>query len=402
MDPVKDSHRTTRRGRRFSRALLALAALAVPVARAAPPPAAPAGLPALVTIAQFEQFLSVAGKHPRDAKFAAQLAGLLLTERAGSARLARWLEEFSGPRTRRALTALADLSAFEDLPAADVAARPAPALATQRQILARTVEYVAQIRPTLPNFSALRSTTRFEIGTRDDVLNEERSVRLFGNSAENAVYQPLGRARTSPDRDEWLYFAASSSTPVTYRDGSEVSGAENSGQNLMGSQPPLTTSGEFGPILGVVLGDAEHGKIEWSHWETGANKVLAVFRYSVPAAVSHYTVFDSSSAQGSFPAYHGEMAIDPDTGALLRILLLADMSTTDVSESGIVVDYGPVEIAGKTYICPLRSIALSRASVSRRSSAQAQWHTFLNDVSFTGYHVFRSEMRIVPEGSAGP
>lgn len=376
------------------------AAIAAPLARAAPPPQAPAGLPIRVTIAQFEQLLSSAGDHPRDAKFAAQLAGFLLTERAGSAQLAHWLQQFSGPHTRHVLTALADLSAFEELPAADLPANPAPDLNTQRQIFARTVDYVAQIRPTLPNFSALRSTTRFEIAARDTVRNEELSVRLFGNRAEKAVYQPLGRTSSGPNGGEWLYFAATSATPVTYRDGNEVSASENNSQDLAaGSQPPLTTTGEFGPILSVVLGDAVHGKIEWSHWAPGPGKPLAVFRYSVPAAVSNYTVFDSSSTQGSFPAYHGEITVDPATGAILRIMLLADMSSTDVSESGIVVDYGPVQIAGKTYTCPLRSIALSRASPSQNSDAPAQPHTFLNDVSFTSYHVFRSEMRIVPESS---
>ena len=259
---------------------------------------------------------------------------------------------------------------------------------------------MAQIRPKLPNFSALRSTTRFEIAPRDDILREEQAVRLFGNGAENALYEPLGRASSGPGGGDWLFLAATSAMTVAYRDGREVSGSESNSQSrLTGAQPQLSTTGEFGPILTVVLRDALHGKVAWIHWEPGAGTPVAVFRYSVPAEESNYAVSDSPrdspSGQASFPAYHGEIAADPATGAILRILVLADTASADVSETGIAVDYGPVEIAGKTYICPLRSVALSRAPASP-GHAPAQSHTLVNDTAFTRYHVFRSDVRIVP------
>lgn len=385
---------------RVSRAMLfVLMALGGAGVRAATAPQAPGDTPTLVTIAQFEQILS-ANPHPKDAKFAAQLAGFKLTERAGSARLAHWLQQFSGRRTQRALTALADISAFEEPPAADLRADPAPDLETQRQIFARAIDYVAHIRPTLPNFSALRSTARFEIATRDQISGQKYAVRQFSLVTENSFYQPLGRIH--PGGDEWLFFAASSASPVTYRNGHEVAAGHDQVLPTSSYQPQLSTIGEFGPILTVVLRDAIHGKLAWSHWEQGAETPLAVFRYSVPADQSNYSVSDSSSGQPSFPAYHGEIAVDPVTGAILRLMLFAETSSADLSESGIVVDYGPVEIAGKIYTCPLRSIALSRASPGPGRGVADQPLTLLNDVRFTNYHLFRSEVRIVPESGAGP
>jgi hypothetical protein len=74
-----------------------------------------------------------------------------------------------------------------------------------------------------------------------------------------------------------------------------------------------------------------------------------------------------------------------------------------------------VDIGGRSYICPIRSISITTASfvVSRGikySGGQAFYDdivgtpkvTSINDVAFRNYHQFRSEMRILPEDSAGP
>jgi hypothetical protein len=73
-------------------------------------------------------------------------------------------------------------------------------------------------------------------------------------------------------------------------------------------------------------------------------------------------------------AYHGEIAVDPDDGTIVRLTLLADLDQGDLStlleesvegtplsRADIVVEYDPVEIGGKVYFCPTRSIAVSLA-----------------------------------------
>lgn len=376
----------------------AVAGIGAIPAHPAPAPQASAVPPIPVTIQQFEQFLSASNPR-RDSKLAGQLAGFELTERAGSARFAHWLKQIPGKRSRQALIPFADLSAFEDLPAADLPPDPTPDLETQRAIFARIVDYVVRTRPKLPNFSALRSTTRFEIATPAQIRTEEEVARTFTMGREKTAYLALGRARPGSGGGQWLFFTASSSRRVTYRDGREIS-ANGSDSSLSDSLlPRLSSIGEFGPILSVVVGDAVHGKVAWSHWEPGVEKPLAVFRYSVPQAASHYAVADSPTGDSTFPAYHGEIAVDSDTGAIFRITLLAERNSTQMSESGIVVEYGPVSIAGKSYTCPIHSIALSRAALGQGNGAPYTpdlARTFLNDVSFTDYHVFRTEMRILP------
>jgi hypothetical protein len=69
-------------------------------------------------------------------------------------------------------------------------------------------------------------------------------------------------------------------------------------------------------------------------------------------------------------------------------------------KSGIVVEYGPVTIGERVYVCPVKSEAFSTLSSSRANGrtkpADSRFVTFLNDVTFTEYHVFRAEVRVLP------
>lgn len=73
----------------------------------------------------------------------------------------------------------------------------------------------------------------------------------------------------------------------------------------------------------------------------------------------------------------------------------------------IIVEYGPVEIGGKTYFCPVRSVSLSRVPSSHRFASDSRQNlgpavTMLNDVAFGDYHMFRADMQIMTgENQAG-
>jgi hypothetical protein len=68
-----------------------------------------------------------------------------------------------------------------------------------------------------------------------------------------------------------------------------------------------------------------------------------------------------------------------------------------------MVEYGPVVIGGSTYICPLRSVSISRV---RRIVEIQEWgedfkvyapfQTLLNDMTFAKYRLFRSSARLLP------
>lgn len=349
-----------------------------------------------VTVRQVEQLLA-ASHHLSDAKLGAKIDDLELLERAGPARLKRWQEEFPGKRTQAALLALADASSFLAPPAAEMPALPAPDAAERTAIFARAVAYVQTTLKKLPDFLARRTTIHY-----DDLSPAERLHSLYLVDGSMGIDATMAPVTAHAEGSALLPVGEPASLVVTYRDGHEVADTK---PGMKPKAPPpwigLTTSGEFGPILSVVTGDAAHGKIFWGHWEQGAHGPVAVLWYEVRQEDSHFEVTGTGNMPRC-PSYHGEIAIDPASGTILRVSLISDWKPPfQPSVSAILVEYGPVEIGGVTYICPIKGVALSR--VAPRANADSgggrvdfPMRTFLNDVSFTDYHVFRGNVRILP------
>jgi hypothetical protein len=314
-----------------------------------------------------------------DGKLARKISGMELTERLSEARFELLYAGLPGARSRHALMQLADMAAFLDPPAEDVAARPMPPMTEQVNILLRTVDYEKEMLPKLPNFFATRDVQRFL---------ELKPVGMHGEDV-TTIYDRLHPFDKAQDI-------------VLYRDGKEVVDSGGKKRKHYDKAEGLTTHGVFGPILGVVLTDATHGNLKWGHWEEGTDGPVAVFDFHVVKEKSHYQVtfccFTSMSGMQEefkqYTAYHGEMAIDPASGAILRLSILADMAAADpVRKSGILVDYGRVEIGGGMYVCPTRSVSLLVAS---KEGAGVQ-ETTLNDTIYSEYHRFGTESRILTD-----
>jgi hypothetical protein len=344
--------------------------------------------PTPATVEQVEQLLRVDhGQSER--KVAADISRLKLTQRATSARLARWQDKFPGKHARNALLVLADASAFLKLPKADIPSIPMPDPDTRRQILIRMIGYVNTTVHKLPDFFASRGTAHFD------------DLSFAGTHA--------------------LHLEERSAVIVTYRKGQEVVDTRsNHAARRESPQVGLTTQGEFGPILSVVVGDAIKGRVFWDHWEQVAAGPQAVFRYTVPQELSHYTVTLAGDPPQT-PAYHGEIAIDPTSGTILRISVVADLlppkgqqALGKAPEAAIMVEYGPVVIGDGTYTCPIKGVGLFMLPNPRFITQGGDYYsqggrqvtissqTFVNDVSFTQYHFFRTEVRILPSDSCGP
>jgi hypothetical protein len=331
-----------------------------------------------VTVEQLEQVLSAA-RAKRDGNVAHQLADLELSERLSPARFSRLEAQLPGARSKRALVLLSDLSAFLDPPAAEILSKAEPDLDAQRQLIALTVGYVGMTIRKLPNFFATRDTELFE-----DTAE--------GRRADSSLipYQPI-------------HAVSKSSATVLYRDGHEVVDSGMGTGKRKKYEPAtrtLITRGVFGPILGIVVVDAAHGNLSWKNWEQGAAGPEAVFWYSVPKDKSHYEVEFCCFPEGSgmnrdfkkISAYHGEIAIDPADGSILRLSVIADLEPADqVVKSNILVEYGPVEIGARSYICPVKSVSIWVAKIPESKALQ----TMLNDVVFAQYHLFRSESRVL-------
>jgi hypothetical protein len=359
-----------------------------------------------ITLEELEHALAAsANAHAADTDLARQLSGMELTERLSTARLARFKAGLPGEVSRQALVALADSSVLLDPPAAEIPANPRPDPSALHRMLVSVVSYVNTTLRQLPNFIATRDTTRFEDRPLADVQGSVGMTTL--------IYLPL-------------HVVGRSNVLVTYRDGHEVL-EKVAAKNKRGESQErgLFSEGVFGPILSTVVGDALKNKITWARWEDGAQGAEAVFHYEVPREKSHYSVgyccvsngLDTKTPQpedwhsfAEIAAYHGEIAFDPTNGAILRITLEADLPPNEVvSKSGMMVEYGAVDIGGKSYICPLRGVSVLLA---RTTQPPLEMHateiykgpakTFLNDAVFEQYRRFGSETHILPGNRVDP
>lgn len=372
-----------------------------------------------VTVEQLEQLLG-AVLRSSDGDVARQLSSLELTERMSSASLLSWKARMPGEKSRASLELLVDASAFLTPPPEKIPSSPAPDLATQRMMLSKTVDYLGKTIPRLPNFFATRTTVRY----REPLQKEEQTWKTATG-------------------DRLLHLSGSSSTTVLYRNGYDVadSGMQKGKDGLAdqklndvdmsafgprakvpkGEERSMNTKGTFGPILSTVILDAAQSTLSWSRWEQGTSGVRAIFRYAVLEEKSHYEVAycclqegDGTTVFRRLSGYHGEIRIDPDSGAILRLTVEADLEATapprlPIVRSDILVEYAPQEIGGTTYICPVRSVSIWRG---RRGEMVHEWgesfrvygpfETMLDDVSFTQYHLFRGEARVLTGDETPP
>ena len=350
-----------------------------------------------MSIEQMEQMLVKLHGKP-DGKVAGELEDVHLTERVSGARLARWEADFPGSRTREALMKLADESAFLNPPAADVLRDPPPDEETQRQMLELAAEYIKTTMTRLPDFYATRETTHFEDARSQETIDASGANPM--GTVMRAMRVPeinVGRADYKP-----LHSAGMFSSVVTYRDGKEVRDADT-GAGKKKDQPAvgLTTSGEFGPFLEVVMGDAMRSQVKWAHWEQGASEPVAVFGYTVPENQSNFMVqiLEGAKTEQAYPGYHGEIAIDPATGEILRISAVADLAPPyERMLTALMVEYAGVTIGDQSYVCPAKGVAFSKVPVagptapgSSSDVSTVTVQTELNDVTFTNYHLFRAE-----------
>ncbi|MGA9587901.1 MAG: hypothetical protein WBQ95_21400 [Terracidiphilus sp.] len=330
-----------------------------------------------VTIAQLLQFLkSKQAAKESDADLADRLSSVSLSEQLTSATLSRLLTETSiGPKASEQLQLLAFASVFFPPPRAEVPDVPPPDSAARQRVLFAAVSYVNTTLQLLPDFLATRTTLSFE----------------------NTLVQ------TGPRPKATLHLVRGSHREIAYRNGREVA-------DTASTDSGLNTWGEFGPILKTVLADSFMGNVEWARWQTSqTGALLAVFRFTVPQSASHYLIdfccyqkSEDDPVQYSFhakPGYRGEIYLDPATGVIDRITLHAELADADpVAISEIAVQYGYVDIGGKSYVCPIQGIAVTEVHNLRMESVDGVGlEKHINIVHFLNYHKFGSTSRILPK-----
>ena len=377
-----------------------------------------------VTVAQLQQFLSDS-RGIEDSTLAKQIYDLKLTQRLSDADLARFEKELPGPNSWLALTAIADESAFLSLPPAEIPTLPSPNASEQAALLAKVNQYVTNTIKKLPDFYATRVTYHLK-GTADRIPHDLRE----------RIYPDLGNYR-----DQRLYPMDKTSVTVLNRREHEVLSKgerEIAGEKSTG----VTPGGEFGPILIWVQTCMHVGEVNWSSWGFGELERWAIFRFSCSGASlggwvnsgsaagigwGTDVVVDGLGANGppfgpwarhplAPVAIDGEIGVDPVNGSIRRLAIVGNGRFPDsASKAGLLeqweelIDYGPVEIGGMAYICPMKSAMIEKKpdaefikprslqNLNRKYGlAKPLQIEYLSDSVFEHYHMFRANTKILP------
>lgn len=346
-----------------------------------------------ITLQQLRN-LVLSSTHERDGRLADRLFSLQLTHRLSLDQLKALNAKLPGHKSRQALLILADQSQFLPPPPAQIPARPAPPIPRQQAIVNKAIAYVVATLHRLPNLFARTHTLRYR---------NAPPVMLNGSTGSTMQYG----IRHKIDH---------SNATVLYRDGREVVQKGTHRHNrITPSSSFMSTYGEFGPVFSVIFGDLPNGKIKWARWTQTPDGMDAVFRFTVPRAASHYVVGSCCVHGRPFQeagAYHGELTVNPSTGTIRRLTIITDAPPdAPLAHWGMLVQYAPVALGGKQYDCPVKSIAVYRGPAnptapgiykrqgiknSAQPNAPILMQNQLNQTTYTDYHLFRANVKILP------
>jgi hypothetical protein len=344
---------------------------------------------AQVTAAQLEDFLTSSRTTKlSDSAIADRLSVVTVDEQLSRKKLERIYSESSfGSKTIDQIQILAAASVFKAPPVAELPIKDAPDAAFQRRMLSSAADFAEHALRALPDFLATRTTMSYS----------------------NRLEFPLNKRIPAKAK---MHFVGERRREITYSGGRETDDSNRQVSAPRRVDFGLTTWGEFGPILKVILSDSFKGSVSWSRWQlSDTGHELAVFSYKVPKSVSHYQIdfccyqLVDGAYQIPFcvnPGYHGELYIDPTRGTVERLTLEAELGENDpMTAAGIAVDYDVVEIGGNTYTCPVRGVAISKIHDSEMEKILPGVLEYaVNVVQSSNYHKFGSSARIISSDSS--
>jgi hypothetical protein len=235
-----------------------------------------------------------------------------------------------------------------------------PSQENASEVVAKARSYAAEYIDKLPNFICLQTTIYSTAGKKGDRWRrkETQTAQLvFAGGKEKRTIQAVnGKAA--------------------------LNGAWRTNRNQ------LTTEGEFGILLANILGPDSPAEIQWVGFQDLRDRRAAVMKYAVDQ--QHSTLRLSRDYLASaFVAYHGEIFVDPKTGAVLRVTKeLSDIPPELETESSrTTIDYEKVAIGGTEYLLP-SSASVEMAIRSGR---------LRNEMSFAEYRKFEANSTITFE-----
>ena len=247
-------------------------------------------------------------------------------------------------------------------------------------MLRRAGEYAAVYTRSIPDFTCTQITHRFD----DDPSSTRR-----------------GRA----ERAGGLHEGDTITSELTFNNGTESHFVRGVNGKAWSSRRPLdglTTAGEFREIIGSIFPAVGTATMKWSHWEMDDGRLVAVFEYLLDFAHSKASLVEQSLGL-SFQtrvAGKGLVFIDPTSGNIVRVTRQAIIPAHfPVRRCDMVVEYRAVDIGGRPWLCPARSVTISEEMRPKTDIGFFMIRVrSVNQVEFTDYHKFGSESRMIVAG----
>jgi hypothetical protein len=323
-----------------------------------------------------------------DQRIARSLETTRLSERLSEETVGTLEQAGVGPATALALQALRKQSAALPAPPEDpISFAPAPSAAERARMLDAVRLWSGAYLASLPDFTCTRTVHQFRDRTHAHLPT------CWAGSPTKPAIPPAGT--------HWSA-AGSFAGEVAYvagRDHFRVTLVNN--QPFSGSLEQLGRDhawGEFGGLMLEIMDPRRNAAFQWDRWEMLHRRRMAVFRYAVDLAHSHYSLRvplahrrGSESQSWIFPAaHHGFIYVDPLTGVIERSILYADGldCSTPLSAAGDVVDYGAIRIGDASFQLPIAAVAYERALQTETRE----------EIEYRDYRKFQSDSTVKFDG----
>jgi hypothetical protein len=214
---------------------------------------------------------------------------------------------------------------------------PPPSSIEQKEILAQITDAALNYSSNLPNFICLQVTRRYVAPT----------------GKENFALQDTIAERLS-------YFEQKEDYKVVSKNGVPVTGMKH---EQMGG---ASSSGEFGSMLREIFSPESNTSFEWERWATLRGKRMYVYTFRVPQETSKYTIYSEAVKRTIIVGYHGLIYAQAKSRTedandkpymVMRLTMSADNIPADfpVQEVDLDLNYDYTDIAGQTFLLPLKS-----------------------------------------------
>ena len=290
-----------------------------------------------MTVEQLVSFVrsSIQFKQP-DKLVAATLAASTLSERLDNATIDELQSEGAGPKTVEALRALKTASQTLAAPAKPTPTPPPPppipppSEEEQHKVIEQARAYAMNYTKSLPDFLCTEVTRRYvdPHGTNFFALEDTLTARLtyFDHKEDYKLFLVDNRA-------------------VNDKSMESVGGA--------------VSTGEFGSLMKEIFDPETETDFRWERWATLRGRRTHVYTYRVSQSRSrwHVTYTGREAHQDTVPGYHGEIFVDRDMQAVVRISMEAEISPDfPIQQASDTLDYDLANISGQDYLLPLRAI----------------------------------------------